>query len=158
KSLDPDGALARVFPSETIVGGVVFLPTTPGGPGVIGLSDLPTDRMVIGEVDNSRSARTEAIAAMVQAAGWKSEVSTDIRSAKWGKLVGNAVWNLLCALTQADANQIASYPPARALAAAMMKEAIAVAQAVGAKVSVDADQAVAAVATRPAEIRSTSCR
>jgi 2-dehydropantoate 2-reductase len=155
KTLDPDGTLARVFPSETIVGGVVFLPTTTGGPGVLTVADLPTDRMVIGEVDNSRSARTEAIAELVEAAGWKSEISGDIRTAKWNKLVSNAVWNLLCALTQASNNEIAVHPPARDLAKAMMKEAIAVARAVGAPVKVDADKAVEEVAARPAMLSST---
>jgi 2-dehydropantoate 2-reductase len=155
QTLDPDGKLTRVFKPETIIGGVAFLPTTPEGPGVLGIADLPTDRMVIGEADNSRSARVESIAAMVAAAGWKSEVSTDIRSAKWGKLVGNAVWNPLCALTQAANNQIATYPPARDLALAMMKEVIAVATAVGAKVNIDADKAVEEVAKRPAALSST---
>ena len=155
KTLDPDGRLARVFPSETIVGGVVFLPTTTGGPGVLTVADLPSDRMVIGEVDNSNSERVQRIAAVVAAAGWKSEISTDIRSAKWNKLVGNGVWNLLCALTQAANNEIAVYPPARDLALAMMKENIAVARAAGAKVNVDADQAVEEVAKRPAMLSST---
>lgn len=155
KTLDPDGLLARVFPAETIVGGVVFLPTKVEGPGVLTVADLPSDRMVIGEVDNGSSERLERIASVVQAAGWKSEVSTDIRSAKWGKLVGNGVWNLLCALTQSSNNEIAVHPPARDLAIAMMKEAIAVARAVGAKVDIDADKAVAEVASRPAMLSST---
>lgn len=154
-TLDPDGTLARTFPTQTIVGGVVFLPTTAEGPGVLRLADLPSDRMVIGEVDNSRSRRVEDIAALVSAAGWKSEVSTDIRSSKWGKMVGNSVWNPLCALTQAANNQIAVHPPARELATAMMKEVIAVAQSVGAKLNVDVDKSVAEVASRPAMLSST---
>lgn len=155
KTLDPDGKLARVFPAETIVGGVVFLPTTPEAPGVLRLADLPNDRLVIGEIDNSRSARVESIAALVSASGFKCEVSTDIRSAKWGKLVGNSVWNPLCALTQASNNQIAVYPPARELAAAMMKEVLAVAVALGAKVNVDVDKVVEETAKRPAALSST---
>ena len=154
-TLDPDGSLARAFPAETVIGGVVFLPTTAEGPGVLTVADLPTDRMVIGEVDNSRSARVEQVAAAVQAAGLKSEVSPDIRTAKWNKLIGNAVWNPLCALTQAANNQIAVHPPARELARAMMKETLAVARAVGAKVNVDADKAVEEVAKRPAMLSST---
>jgi 2-dehydropantoate 2-reductase len=155
KTLDPEGTLARVFAPEAIIGGVVFLPTTTGGPGVLTVADLPSDRMVIGEVDNRASERTRKIADVVAAAGWKSEVSTDIRSAKWGKMVGNSVWNPLCALTQASNNQIASHPPARALAKAMMKEVIAVARAVGAKVDVDVDKSVEEVAKRPAMLSST---
>jgi 2-dehydropantoate 2-reductase len=155
KTLDVDGTLARVFPIETIVGGVVFLPTTAEGPGVLTVADLPSDRMVIGEVDNSRSQRLEHIVALVGAAGWKSEISADIRTSKWGKMAGNSVWNPLCALTQASNNEIAVYPPARDLAAAMMKEVIAVARSVGAKLNVDVDKTVAEVASRPAMLSST---
>jgi 2-dehydropantoate 2-reductase len=155
KTLDADGTLARAFPIETIVGGVVFLPTTAEGPGVLTVADLPSDRMVIGEVDNSRSRRLEDIVALVGAAGWKSEISTDIRTSKWGKMAGNSVWNPLCALTQASNNEIATYPPARELAVAMMKEVIAVAQSVGAKLNVDVDKSVAEVASRPAMLSST---
>jgi len=155
ETLDPDGKLARVFAPETIVGGVVFLPTTAEGPGILTLADLASDRMVIGEVDNSRSRRVQEIAALVEAAGWKSEISPDIRKAKWGKMVGNSVWNPLCALTQASNNEIAVYPPARDLAAAMMKEVIAVAHAVGTKLDVDVEKTVAEVAGRPAMLSST---
>lgn len=155
KTLDPDGKLARVFPAETIVGGVIFAPADLEAPGVIHMSDLPTDRMVIGEVDNSRSTRLESIAAAVGPAGWTAEISDDIRKSKWSKLISNAVWNPLCALTQAANNQIAAYPPARALATAMMKEALAVAAAVGAKLDVDAEQTVADVVKRPASVSST---
>src|SRR5690606_20761478 len=47
RTLDPDGTLARVFPSETLIGGVAFLPTTVEGPGMLTVADLPSDRMVI---------------------------------------------------------------------------------------------------------------
>jgi 2-dehydropantoate 2-reductase len=155
QSLDADGTLARIFPSETIVGGVIFKPIDLYEPGALRFTDAPSDRIVIGEVDNSRSARLEAIAKDVGAAGWRGEVSTDIRTAKWGKLVSNAVWNPLCALTQSASNAIASYPPSRDLAVAVMQEAIAVAKAVGAKVEVDATKAVTDVAKRSSTLSST---
>lgn len=155
KSLDPEGRLARIFPSEQVIGGVIFKPINLYEPGALRFVDAPTDRMVIGEVDNNPSARAEAIAKIVTPAGWKSEVSTDIRTAIWSKLVSNAVWNPLCALTQAAANDIASYPPTRDLAIAMMQEATAVAKAAGAKIDVDAAKAVAATAARKSHISST---
>jgi 2-dehydropantoate 2-reductase len=65
------------------------------------------------------------------------------------------VWNPLCALTQAAANDIASYPPTRDLAIAMMQEAVAVAKAAGAKLSVDAVGAVNNTAARKSAISST---
>ena len=116
---------------------------------------MPTDRIVIGEVDNSHSARLDAIAKVVGPAGWKTEVSTDIRTAKWNKLVSNAVWNPLCAITQASANAIASYPPSRDLAIAVMNEVITVAKAGGAKVNINAEKTVTDVAGRRATLSST---
>jgi 2-dehydropantoate 2-reductase len=155
KSLDPDGTLERIFPSEHILGGVIFKPVDMYEPGALRFVDAPSDRIVIGEVDNRPSPRGEAIARVVTPAGWKTEVSTDIRTTIWTKLVGNAVWNPLCAITQGAANDIASFAPTRALAIAMMKEAAAVAVAAGAKIKVDAEKAVADTATRKSPISST---
>jgi 2-dehydropantoate 2-reductase len=155
KSLDPNGNLARVFPSETLIGGVIYKPFDLYEPGAVRVQAMPSDRIVIGEVDNSHSARLDTIAKVVGPAGWKTEVSTDIRTAKWNKLVSNAVWNPLCAITQASSNDIASYPPSRDLAIAVMSEVIAVAKAGGAKVNVDAEKAVADVAGRRATLSST---
>jgi len=155
KTLDPEGKLARILPSEHILGGVIFKPIDLYEPGALRFVESPSDRIVIGEVDNRPSARAAAIAQVVTPAGWKTEVSTDIRTAIWTKLVGNAVWNPLCALTQSAANDIASFPPSRDLAIAMMQEAAAVAKAAGAKINVDAEKAVSDVSTRKSPISST---
>jgi 2-dehydropantoate 2-reductase len=155
KTLDPNGNLARIFPSKHVIGGVIFKPIDLYEPGALRHADATSDRIVIGEVDNRPSPRGEALAKVVTPAGWKMEVSTDIRTTIWTKLVSNAVWNPLCALTQSAANDIALFPPTRALAIAMMKEAIAVAKAAGAKINVDAEKAVGDVATRKSPISST---
>ena len=155
KTLDPNGTLARILPSEHVLGGVIFKPIDMYEPGALRFVDAPSDRIVIGEVDNRASPRGEAIARVVTPAGWKTEVTTDIRTTIWTKLVGNAVWNPLCAITQGAANDIAAFPPTRDLAIAMMKEAAAVAAAAGAKINVNAEKAVADVSTRKSPISST---
>ena len=155
KTLDPNGTLARILPSEHVLGGVIFKPIDMYEPGALRFVDAPSDRIVIGEVDNRESPRAEAIAKVVTPAGWKTEVSTDIRTTIWTKLVGNAVWNPLCAITQGAANDIAAFAPTRDLAIAMMKEAAAVAASAGAKINVNAEKAVADVSTRKSPISST---
>jgi 2-dehydropantoate 2-reductase len=154
KTLDPDGTLARAFPVETIVGSVIFKPLD-FEPGIIIHAHAPTDRLVIGEVDNAPTPRLERIAADLGPAGLKTEISTDIRKAKWTKLLSNSVWNPLCALTQARADQIASYPPSRALAIAMMKETLAVANAAGAGLEADPEKNVTDATKRRTPISST---
>ena len=155
RTLDPDGTLAATLPVETVVGAVIFKPLDHIAPGVIVHSHAPTDRLVIGEVDNSATARLEAIAADLGPAGLKTEVSSDIRKVKWTKLLSNSVWNPLCALTQARGDQVAAYPPSRAVAIAMMKETLAVARSVGVALDADPDKIVAAMATRKAATSST---
>jgi 2-dehydropantoate 2-reductase len=141
-TLDPEGKLARVFPNETIVGSVIFKPCDLVGPGSISHVLAATDRLAIGEVDNRPSQRLEKIAGDLGPAGLKAEISTDIRKAKWTKLLSNAVWNPLCALTQAGAHQIAAYPPSRDLAIAMITEVKAVAAAVGVQLDANPEKIV----------------
>ncbi len=154
KTLDPDGKLARAFPVETIVGSVIFKPLD-FEPGIVIHAHAPTDRLVIGEVDNSLTPRLERIAADLSPAGLRTQISPDIRKAKWTKLLSNSVWNPLCALTQARADQIASYPPARELAIAMMKETLAVANAAGAGLEADPEKIVTDATKRRTPISST---
>ena len=154
-TLDPDGKLAATFPADSIVGAVIFKPLDMNEPGVIVHSHAPTDRLVIGEVDNRLTPRLEAIATDLTPAGLKCEISSDIRKTKWTKLLSNSVWNPLCALTQARGDQIASYPPAAALAIAMMKETLAVANSVGAGLTADPEKIVAEMAKRRAAVSST---
>lgn len=155
KTLDPDGSLARTFPIETIVGSLIFKPCDMVEPGMLSHTASAGDRLVVGEVDNARTPRLEAIAADMNAAGLKCEISSDIRRSKWIKLLNNAVWNPLCALTQSANNQVARYEPTRELAAAMIAEAKAVAASVGVVLDVDPGGTTEEMAKRPPATSST---
>ena len=58
-------------------------------------------------------------------------MTTDIRAEIWLKLWGNLSFNPISALTHATLVEICQFPPTRALAAAMMEEAQAVACELG---------------------------
>jgi ketopantoate reductase len=100
-------------------------------PGRIRLADQPTDRLVIGELDNRVTPRLQAIKALFDPAGWPVFITDNIRAAKWRKLLSNAVFNPLGALTQSSALQIAQFPPTQAIAKRLMDEVMAVAASVG---------------------------
>lgn len=155
KTLDPEGKLERMFPVETIVGSLIFKPCDMVEPGKLSHTAAPSDKLVIGEVDNSPSARMERIAADMNGSGLKCEISLDIRKSKWIKLLNNAVWNPLCALTQSGNHQIAKFDPTRELAAAMIAEAKAVAASVGITLDVDAKKTADDMAKRPPAVSST---
>jgi 2-dehydropantoate 2-reductase len=148
KTLDPDGVLSRTFEPANIIGGVAFKPTDQLGPAHIRLADSPADAMTLGEIDNQMSERLQTIAKITTNAGWPGAPVTDIRKVKWTKLLSNAVWNILGVVTQATPTQAASFQPTAALALAMTREVIALAQAAGCTLDVDAEQVVAAVTKR----------
>ncbi len=130
-SLDPDGELARAFSIDSLVGGVAYRPADLVRPGHIRFADQPTDRLVIGELDNKLTPRLQEIASIVGQAGWPVTTTDDIRGFKWSKQMSNAVFNPLGAITQATALDAVRYPKTRRVAIEMLNEVFAVAQSVG---------------------------
>ncbi len=155
KTLDPDGVLSRTFAAANIIGGIAFKPTDVLAPAHIRLADSDADSLTLGEIDNRMSERLQTIANITTAAGWSGKPVADIRKAKWTKLLSNAVWNTLGAITQASPKQAASYAPTARLAVAMTREVIALAGAVGSPLDVDAETLVAATAQRVSLASST---
>ena len=104
--------------------------------------------MTLGEIDNRMTQRLQDIAKITTAAGWAGKPVTDIRKGKWTKLLSNAVWNTMGAITQSSATQAARFAPTAKLAVMMTREVIALADAVGSTLEVDAEALVAASAKR----------
>lgn len=130
-SLDPDGTLATFLPINSVIGGVTWKPADLVEPGRIRLADQPSDRLVVGELDNRLTPRLDAIKNAIEPAGWPVVVTDDIRRFKWRKLMSNAVFNPLGVITQSSAQQIVTFLPTRRLALAMIEEVFAVASSVG---------------------------
>ena len=147
-SVDPDGTLAKAIPIDAVVGGVIFKPADLLGPGHVRLADQPSDRLVIGELDGSKSARLDAIKSAIEAAGWPVEITNNIRAVKWRKQLSNAVLNPLAAVTQATHRQIGEYGATQRYAKLMMAEVIAVAASVGVKLDATPDLVIEDVLKR----------
>jgi 2-dehydropantoate 2-reductase len=130
-SLDPDGELARAFSIDSLVGGVAYRPADLVRPGCVRYADQPTDRLVIGELDNKVTPRLQEIASVVEAAGWPVTTTDNIRGFKWSKQMSNAVFNPLGAITQSTALDEVRYPKTRRVAIDMLNEVFAVARSVG---------------------------
>ena len=148
KSLDPNGVLSRTFDAHNLICGIAFKPSDLVAPGHIRLADSDGDAMTVGEIDNRMSERIQTIAKLTQNAGWAGKAVTDIRKAKWTKLLSNAVWNTLGVITQATAAEAAGYAPTAALALSMTREVMALAAAAGSPLDVSAEALVAASAKR----------
>ena len=141
ESVDPGGLLAAAIEPERIVGGIVYPAAELVEPGRVRV--VEGNRFSLGEPDGSRSARVEALSQALMRAGLKAPVSRDIRSELWVKLWGNLSFNPISALTHATLADICRFPPTRALAAAMMTEAQAVAEKLGVRFRIGLEQRIA---------------
>ena len=140
ESVDPGGAIARSIAPDRIVGCVVYPACEAVSPGVI--RHVEGERLPIGELDGSDSARVRTISGALEAAGFKAPVLADIRSEIWLKLWGNLCFNPISALTRATLAAICREPATRTLALEMMEEARAVGEALGASFRVSAERRV----------------
>jgi len=154
-SVDPEGVLARTIPIDAVIGGVMNKPADLVEPGRIRLADQPTDRLVIGELDNRITPRLAAIKAVIDAAGCPVLVSDNIRAVKWRKLMSNGVFNPLAAITQSTHRQVGDFEPTRRVARLMIDEVLAVAVSVGIKPDMNADQMIDDVRKRVGILSST---
>ncbi len=139
-SVDPGGALWRILPPSQAIGCVVYPAAEVVAPGVI--VHTYGDRFTLGEPDGSRSPRIAALAAALQAAGFKAPIRPRIRDDIWVKLWGNMAFNPLSALTGATLDRLAGQPDLRAAARAMMLEGQAVAEALGIRFAIDVDKRI----------------
>ncbi len=140
-SVDPDGRIGAAIEAERVIGSVVYPAAELLAPGVVKV--IEGNRFTLGEPDGSRSERVEALSQAMMKAGFKAPVSKDIRSEIWVKLWGNLSFNPISALTHATLEDICRFPPTRALAAAMMAEAQAVAEKLGVQFKISLDKRIA---------------
>jgi 2-dehydropantoate 2-reductase len=101
------------------------------------------DRFPLGELDGSSSERVQRIAEVFQKAGFKAPVLDNIRAEIWLKLWGNLTFNPISSLSHSTLVDICQYPPSRDLAAAMMREAQAVAHKLGIEFRVTLEKRIA---------------
>ncbi|CQR41646.1 MAG: 2-dehydropantoate 2-reductase [Thiomonas arsenitoxydans] len=129
ESIDPGGRLLGAIDPAHLVGCVVHASAEVASPGVI--RGNGQYRYVIGEPAHTRSPRVQALADLLRAAGCEPEVTNRIRDAIWMKLIGNATFNPVAALTRARMNAICDNPELVALIRDGMAEIMGLARAYG---------------------------
>jgi 2-dehydropantoate 2-reductase len=140
-SVDPGGTLWHHIGPQRVIGSVVYPAAELIAPGVVKL--IEGNRFTLGEPNGEKSERITTLAQAMIGAGFKTPVSTDIRSELWVKLWGNLTFNPVSALTHATLEDICTYEPTRQLAAAMMTEAQRVGEKLGVQFKVSIDKRIA---------------
>jgi 2-dehydropantoate 2-reductase len=140
ETVDPGGIIARAIDPRRVIGCVVYPATSLMSPGVV--RHVEGDRFSLGELDGSQSARSVGLSHALAGAGLKAPVQARIRMELWLKLLGNAVFNPLSALTRASLGDIASSALTAPVVRAAMEEVEAVARRVGIDIPVSIDRRI----------------
>ena len=108
---------------------MVWSPNEVVEPGVI--RHRGPNRLVIGEPDGSVGPRLHAVLDTLGRGGIEVAASADLRRDVLGKLLLNVSGNVLTALTRRDLHAVGTDPALCALSVEVMREALAVAAALG---------------------------
>ena len=150
-----DDILRRVFGDKAVMGGVAYVGTHISQPGVIHQKGA-MQRVVIGEYDNTRSARLTWLHEALLKSGVQSEISPDIRRTLWEKysfLVGLAGTT---ATIRKPIGEIRAHPQSRRFLFDLIKETVAVGRALGVKLPEDyAEQRLAFADSVPGDMSSS---
>jgi 2-dehydropantoate 2-reductase len=140
ETVDPGGVIARAIDPQRVIGCVVYPATSLVSPGVVRHTE--GERFSLGELDGVESPRIDELSTALGLAGLKAPVQPKIRSELWLKLLGNAVFNPLSALTRASLGDIAQSPLVAQVVRAAMQEVDAVSRRLGIQISVSIDQRI----------------
>lgn len=119
--------------AEKVIGGIAYIGAALEGPGKI--SHTARGVVTIGELDGPPRPRTEAIKGMFEEAGVKCAISANIKKDKWEKLMWNAGFNGICALTRQPVHPLLNHPPTKIIIKKLMEELVLVAHAAGVPVN-----------------------
>lgn len=140
KAVDPEGIIAKHIDVDRVIGSVVYPASEVTSPGVIKV--IEGNRFSLGELDGSDTPSIRAISDVFKGAGFKSPISSDIRSEIWLKLWGNLSFNPISALTHATLEDICVFPATRELAANMMREAQTIGEKLGVQFKVSLEKRI----------------
>jgi 2-dehydropantoate 2-reductase len=140
QTVDPGGLLAAAFDPDLVVGCVIYSSTEIEAPGVI--RHIEGTRYALGRPDGGSDPALQAIAAAFAAGGLKAPLERDLRAQIWVKLLGNAAFNPISALTRATMAGMLRDPATEALAREMMAECVALARALGLELPVSIDKRI----------------
>ncbi len=141
--VDAAERIGKVIGMEHMIAGATWISSAVEAPGVIKhMSDFR--RVVIGELDGSRTPRVEAIYQAFRETGVTTELSDDILKVLWGKFVFISSASAFGSLTRLPMAQYRAVPETRELIIRLMREVEALGRSQGVRLDVDvAEKALA---------------
>jgi 2-dehydropantoate 2-reductase len=142
--VDPGGAIAGAIEARRVIGSLAYFATDIVEPGVIHHDE--GNRISFGEPDGSRSERLRAITQALADAGFRCPITTRIRHEIWVKLLGNAAFNPISALTRGTMEDVLRHDDVNGLVRVLMTEIENVARALGLELPITIEQRMAGAA------------
>jgi 2-dehydropantoate 2-reductase len=133
-TVDPDGTLEQAIPAANIIGCVVHASGLVDEPGLI--RHHKGNTLIIGEPSGEKTSRVQALAALLEKAGFDAPVSEQIQKDIWYKLWGNMTMNPISAFTGATSDLIMGDELVCEFTSSVMLEA----KEIGARLGIPIDQ------------------
>lgn len=150
-----DDILRGVFGDKPVMGGVAYIATAIGRPGVIKHTGT-LQRLVFGEYDGRRSPRAESFLAACLKGGIDAQLSDDIRRQIWEKFVFLVALSGTTTTMRRPIGPIRANPQTRAFLLEIMREAVKVGRAHGVALPEDyAEQRLAFCDSLPEDMTSS---
>ena len=125
--VEADDQLAARFPQATVLPAVVYVGATLDQPGVV--THVAAGTIGIGARRDRDKDVLPAIRDTLARTGQPVHISSDIQRERWHKLMWNAAFNSVSAITGRIPADLVSHPDTRALVVAIMREVLDVARA-----------------------------
>lgn len=140
--VDSDDTIAERFGRARVIPAVVYVGATIDSPGVV--THVAAGTIAIGVRAGGDATRLPVIRDALAASGQPIRISDDIQRERWQKLIWNASFNTVSAITGRTPRELLAVEEARATILGIMREVIAVGRASGLSlVDSDADDQIA---------------
>lgn len=127
--VEADDRLAARFPHATVLPAVVYLGATLDIPGVV--THVVSGTIGIGPRRERDSAVLAPVRDVLASTGQPVHISSDIQRERWHKLMWNAAFNSVSAITGRVPAELIAQPDTRVLVVAIMNEVLGVGRACG---------------------------
>lgn len=127
--VESDEVIAARFGWHRVVPAAVYVGATIDEPGVV--THAAPARISIGARSGFDAARLPALRDVLATTGQRIQISDDIQHERWRKLMWNASFNTVSAITMRPPADLLALPETRALLRRIMQEVVDVARAIG---------------------------
>lgn len=133
--LDPGGKLVRAIAPGRVIGATIYTSNEVVEPGVIENDSAGANTLIVGEPDDTQSARIVQLRVALEATGMASPPTHDIRATLWRRLLVNIAGSVVCSVIEQPIGPAQADPAIAELYARLTAEGTAVAAAHGVDVA-----------------------